>query len=159
MAYLSQKISNSTKQTQAFGQKLGQIIPPGTILALIGDLGGGKTCFVQGLALGLAINSSILSPTFVISKVFPINKKGYRHLYHIDLYRLPKSQINQQALLEQINDKDSVTVIEWADRIKDWLPFSRTIIIKFNYLDTDKRQIEIIAPTKALDKLVKKAYN
>ncbi|MFH1598186.1 MAG: tRNA (adenosine(37)-N6)-threonylcarbamoyltransferase complex ATPase subunit type 1 TsaE [Patescibacteria group bacterium] len=159
MAKIRQKITKSALQTQDFGLRLAKRIPKGTILALSGDLGGGKTCFTQGLGKGLGIKQPILSPSFVITKVFPVNRKGYRNLYHLDLYRLRKAQIDKQSLMEIINDQNSISAIEWAEKIKDWLPQSRTIYLQFDYLDQERRSLKMKAFSKPLDKILKLAYN
>ena len=116
-------------------------------MALLGDLGGGKTTFVQGLARGLGLKNRILSPTFVITKVFDLPKQGFSRLYHVDLYRLASKQIDQQALTEMIADQKAVIVIEWADKIMSQLPKSRTWQIHFTYLDQNQRRIKLIKPT------------
>lgn len=159
MAYVSQKISNKPLTTKKLGLYLGQKIPQGAILALTGDLGGGKTCFTQGLAAGLGIIKPILSPTFVIYKVFPLKKRGYHNLFHLDFYRLKRSQIDKMAFFEMLNDKNSIMVIEWADKVKSWLPLSRTIFLDFVYLDKYRRRIKIKTQSRTLDKILKMVYN
>jgi len=143
MANISQKITKGARATQKLGQQLAQEIGPGTIVALSGDLGGGKTTFVQGLAQGLGLKNRILSPTFVTSRVFTLPKQGFSRLYHLDLYRLASKQIDRQALIEMIADQKGVIAIEWADKILDQLPKSRTWQIHFTYLDKNQRRIEL----------------
>lgn len=143
MAKISQKNTNSASATRTLGQQLAQKLRPGTIVALSGDLGGGKTTFVQGLAQGLGLKNRILSPTFVITKIFDLPKQGFSRLYHLDLYRLAAKQIDQQALAEMIADQKAVIVIEWAEKIINQLPKSRTWQIHFTYLDENQRRIEL----------------
>lgn len=114
------------------------------IIALEGNLGSGKTTFVQGLAKGLKIKESVLSPTFLILKQFPIALKNYKNFYHIDAYRLK----NPQELLELgfddlIKNPENLIVIEWADRIKKILP-KHIMKIKFFNLGENKRKILIL---------------
>ena len=159
MPYLSQKISKNPQQTQDFAQKLGQKLPPGTIFALSGDLGAGKTCFIQGLARGLGISQQIQSPSFVLVKVYPLAKKGWRNFYHLDLYRLAKKELDKSAICELIDDQKSIMAIEWAEKINNWLPFSRTIIFRFQHLSPAQRKITITCQGPALDKIIKMVYN
>lgn len=131
------------------------------VIGLVGDLGGGKTTFLQGLAIGLGIKKRILSPTFVIMKKFKVpasassfakaseDKKAsagkqslkFKVFYHIDCYRIksPKEILNL-GFKEIISDSKNIVVIEWADRIRTILPRS-TILIKFNFIDKHTRKI------------------
>lgn len=95
------------------------------VVALEGDLGAGKTTFVQGFARALGITENVLSPTFVLMKVYtlPAKCRPLRHLIHIDCYRLdsPKD-ILHLGFRELLKDKDAVILIEWADRIRTLIP-------------------------------------
>ena len=111
------------------------------IIALEGDLGSGKTTFIQGLTKGLQIKESVLSPTFLILKQFLISFKGYRNFYHIDAYRLknPK-ELLELGFKDLINNPENIIVIEWADKIKKILP-KNILRIKFKNLGKNKRKI------------------
>jgi len=113
------------------------------VLALQGDLGGGKTTFLQGLAKGLGIKERILSPTFVLMKRFPIkNKKsGFKDFYHFDCYRI-KSQKDLSVLdfKKIVSDPFNIVAIEWAERIKKTLP-SDSFFLKFEFIDKTARKI------------------
>jgi len=120
------------------------------IIALEGDLGSGKTTFIQGLAQGLKVGENILSPTFVILKEFPINfsaqggpASGWKNLYHIDAYRLKNpEELLELGFIDLIRNPENIVVIEWADKIKKILP--REILrIKFENLGENKRKITI----------------
>ncbi len=131
----------SPEETKSFASNYANRIPNGKILALIGNLGTGKTTFSQGFALGLGINESIISPTFKLVSEY----HGQRTLNHIDCYRLESSidflNIGGENFL---NSSDGITIIEWADRIKDiW--FDDWIIIYFDRDENDefKRHIKI----------------
>ncbi len=117
------------------------ILKRALIIALQGNLGSGKTTFIQGLAKGLEIKENILSPTFVIQKDFSLKlsakggsafgRKNYKSFYHIDAYRLknPK-ELLELGFKELIRNPENLIVIEWADKIKKLLP--RNILrIKF----------------------------
>lgn len=141
-----QTITKSSKQTESFAKKFAKELRPGDILCLEGDLGGGKTTFIKGLAKGLGIKSRITSPTFVLVKKYKINTQhstfNIQYLYHIDLYRLKKvDDILDLGLEEILQDKNSVIVIEWASRIKKFLPKRRKIMIKFEFVGENERKI------------------
>jgi tRNA threonylcarbamoyladenosine biosynthesis protein TsaE len=135
-------ITQSDKETKEFGHNFAKKIKKGDVILLYGDLGAGKTTFTQGLAKGLGIKDRILSPTFVIHRVHSITGNG-GSLNHIDLYRIENpTGIDSLGLSELFDDPDAVTLIEWADRLKDFNP-TRGYKIKLNYLDKDKREIII----------------
>ena len=107
---------NSVEETQAFGAKLAQIIPSGSVLALMGNLGAGKTTFSQGFAKGLLIEEHVGSPTFKLVGEY----EGTPHkLYHIDCYRIEKP-IDFIAIGgdDYLHPYDGVTLIEWAEKIE-----------------------------------------
>ena len=135
-------ITKSAKETQSLGEKVSADLKPGDILALYGELGSGKTTFIQGLARGLGIKKRVISPTFVFIRQYPINHKP-KMLYHVDLYRINNASEAQGLGLEELfADKDSIVVIEWADRVKEILPKKRTDIY-FEYLEENQRRIKI----------------
>lgn len=106
------------------------------IIGLEGDLGGGKTTFVQGLAKGLGVREKITSPTFVILK------KYGEHFYHLDCYRITTKDLVDLDFKEIVSNPQNIVVIEWAERIKKSLP-SNAFWIKFKYLDKNKRKLLI----------------
>jgi tRNA threonylcarbamoyladenosine biosynthesis protein TsaE len=113
--------SKSPSETRALGQQWGQEAVAGWIVGLIGDLGAGKTQLVKGLADGLGIRAAILSPTFALVHEY---NDGRLPLFHLDLYRLEsEAAIHAAGLYEYLQQKNGVTVVEWADR----LPELRTI--------------------------------
>lgn len=136
-------LTNSSLETKNLGQKLGKSLRNGEIILLFGDLGAGKTTFVQGLAKGLNISDRILSPTFVLHRAHGIPKSGIKTLNHIDLYRIENpADIKSLGLEEVVNEDDSITVIEWADRLSDFKQ-KKGYKVWFNYLDENQRQIRI----------------
>ena len=144
--------SSSSAQTRKIGEGLVKDLLKTSdrgvlVLALEGDLGGGKTTFLQGLARGLGIKEKILSPTFVIMKKFRIPRKKadsqFQYFYHIDCYRIKKSKdILSLGFKEIIADPKNIVAIEWAERIKEILPKDK-ISLKFRFVDRDKRIIII----------------
>ena len=95
------------------------------IIALYGDLGAGKTSFTQGFAMGLGIKKRIISPTFIVVREYRIRNQelGIRNFCHVDLYRInDKSDSESLGLLEMIEDKNNIIVIEWAEKLGGILP-------------------------------------
>ena len=90
------------------------------VIELVGDVGAGKTTFTKGLARGLEITDEITSPTFTISKVYE-NSRGQK-LVHYDFYRLENPGIMVEDLFENLQDPQTVTIIEWADTVSEILP-------------------------------------
>jgi len=123
------------------GQQLGALVGEGDVIALIGDLGGGKTWFTKGIALGLGIDAdSIVSPTFTLVNEF----HGTHPLYHIDLYRLSTRSDIAAIGLEEYLPGNGVTVIEWADRWPDELP-EETIHVELSIVDDYTRELRFSA--------------
>lgn len=113
------------------------------IIGFEGDLGSGKTTFIQGFASGLRIKENVLSPTFLILKQFPMVIKNYKNFYHIDAYRLKNpEELTELGFKEIIKNPENIIAIEWAERVKQLLP-KKIIWIKFSNLKGDKRKIKI----------------
>ena len=156
----------SPPETKKLGEKLAKEILKGgfrknaVVIGLEGELGGGKTTFIQGLAKGLGIKEKILSPTFVILKKFKITKiknqklkikntnqnlkiLRYKTLYHIDCYRIKKpKELLDLGFKEIISNPKNIVTIEWAERVREILP-KKIILIKFKFIDKNKRKISI----------------
>ncbi|KKS45151.1 MAG: P-loop hydrolase [Parcubacteria group bacterium GW2011_GWC1_43_11] len=113
------------------------------IITLEGNLGSGKTTFIQGLAKGFGVRENVLSPTFVILKEFPLSSGNFQNFYHVDAYRLKNpEELLELGFKDVIKNPKNLIVIEWADKIKKILP--RGIIkIKFENLGKNKRKIII----------------
>nr|WP_320415660.1 tRNA (adenosine(37)-N6)-threonylcarbamoyltransferase complex ATPase subunit type 1 TsaE [Candidatus Contubernalis alkalaceticus] len=108
----------STQETREVGKKLGMLLATGDIVALFGDLGTGKTVFTQGLAQGLGVHNYVTSPTFVLINEYP----GRLPLYHFDVYRLEDPEEILELGYEEYFYGEGVSVIEWAEKIVDYLP-------------------------------------
>jgi len=141
-------ITKSLLETKTFARKMAQEFlaseRPRTgalVIGLEGDLGGGKTTFVQGFAKELGVKEKILSPTFVILKKFEIPKGKFKTFYHIDCYRINAQDILDLEFDEIISNSKNIIIIEWADKIKKILP-EQTIILKFDFIDEETREIE-----------------
>ena len=139
-------VTNSFEETQKLGEKIGSDLKTGAILALFGELGSGKTTFVQGLAKGLGIKRRIISPTFIIVRNYElgIRNQGVKIFYHVDLYRVESEKEVQGLGIEEIlNDQNRIIAIEWAEKIKELLPKKRTEIY-FENLGENKRRITVV---------------
>lgn len=132
-------LSENPKETKEIAESIAKGIKKERIFALKGDLGAGKTAFVQGFAKGLGVSQKITSPTFVLmNKFFAKNKKNF---YHFDLYRIKNKKELKNLFIEDILlNKNNVVCIEWPERIKDILP-EETIYIKIKILSENKRKI------------------
>ena len=116
--------SDSSKKTKEAARSLVEKIlkkPPedsALIIALTGDLGSGKTTFIQGFFKGVGIKKRITSPTFVIFKRFKIHDSRFKSIYHIDCYRLTPKELAVLDFQEIINNPQNIVLIEWAEKIK-----------------------------------------
>jgi len=111
-------LSKSPEDTHALARELLGDMGPGTVLALHGELGAGKTCFIQGLAKALGINRPVGSPTFTLINEYPCHPP----LYHIDLYRISGPDEALGLGIDEYLAGDGITAIEWAERILELLP-------------------------------------
>ena len=139
-----QKTTNSPEETVNYGLSLAKKSSGGDIYSLIGDLGGGKTYFTKGFALGLGLKSEIFSPSFVLMKIYKIKHHQAKFFCHVDVYRLKKpDEILEVGLSEYIGRRDTITVIEWADKIKKILSPYKQKVIHFKFIDKNKRKITL----------------
>lgn len=139
-------ISRNEIETISLGERLGQKLEIGMVLALKGDLAGGKTTFTKGIGKALNIKQVINSPTFTILKIYEGDKK----LFHIDAYRLENNSYDLG--LEEYED-EGIMVIEWPEYYLDFLP-KEYLEIDFKYIDDDTREIDFIAHGDKYQKLV-----
>ena len=137
-------ITRSEKETFQLGEKMAKGLKGGEVIALVGNLGAGKTIFIKGLAKGLGVKQTITSPTFVLMKIYPVRSSSIRYLCHVDVYRLTRGQdLVDIGLNDWLGQKDVVTVIEWANQVKEILPRKR-IEVKINFGRKENiRKIEI----------------
>lgn len=129
--------------TQNLGRLWGRSLPAGSILLLAGDLGSGKTTFVQGIAAGLGVTDPVVSPTFTLINEYP---EGRIPLYHLDLYRLSPAEVADLYLENYwlgLEFPLGIVAIEWAERLP-YLPDSY-LQLNFTYLEDSSRQVEITA--------------
>ena len=112
-------ISNSASESEAIGRQLAQEVDAGSILALKGELGSGKTQFTKGLVAGLGSSLPVTSPTFTIIHEYP---GGHLPVYHFDFFRLENRESVAHLGLDDYFFGDGVSVIEWADRFPELIP-------------------------------------
>jgi tRNA threonylcarbamoyladenosine biosynthesis protein TsaE len=110
--------TRSPDDTAAVGERLGGTLGAGTVVALTGELGAGKTCFVQGLVRGLGVVTRATSPTFVFVNEY----RGRVPVHHVDLYRAEGLDVVEALGVPSLFDRESVTVVEWADRLGPLVP-------------------------------------
>jgi len=129
--------THQESETVAAGRRLAATLAPGATVALVGNLGAGKTAFVRGLAEGLGLApGEVSSPTFTLVQEY----RGPRTLYHVDLYRLSSAETDDLGL-EELSADDSVVAIEWAEKLARPVPGALTV--RFEDLGGDHRRITI----------------
>lgn len=133
-------ISNSVQETIEIGSKLAKRLKRGDVIALVGELGSGKTIFTKGIAKGLGLKNAryVNSPSFVIIKEY----KARMPLYHLDLYRLDKAHSLDSLNYDEYLYGGGITVIEWADKIRKLLP-QKYIEVRLSAIGENKRKIEV----------------
>lgn len=132
-------LSRSPEETESIGEGLANELAPGDCVGLVGELGGGKTRFVRGIARGLGSRGFIKSPSFTIINIY---EGGRLPLYHIDLYRIANPDEFYGAGLQEFVYGKGVSVIEWADKVPGLLD-DCVITVKFTYRGENEREIEI----------------
>lgn len=142
-------LSESLAQTKKLGRLLAKEVlknktEKALILGLEGDLGGGKTTFLQGFAKGIGIKEKVLSPTFIILRRFKVEGARIKSLYHIDCYRIKKpKEVLRLGLKQIVSNPENIVAIEWSDRIKKLLP-KDSLIIKFKFVNKNTREICLV---------------
>ncbi|MGH7393905.1 MAG: tRNA (adenosine(37)-N6)-threonylcarbamoyltransferase complex ATPase subunit type 1 TsaE [Candidatus Rokuibacteriota bacterium] len=134
-------VAAGAEETQAEGERLGAALGPGDVVALTGDLGAGKTCFVQGLARALGVTRTATSPTFVLVNEY----RGRLPVHHVDAYRTGSLTELLDLGLPELFDGDGVTVVEWADKVGPLLP-ARTIHVRIDGVGDEPRRITTTLP-------------
>lgn len=112
-------VSDSAAETREIAVELATLLPPDTVLALHGDMGVGKTTFVQGLAHGLGVKEQVTSPTFAIYSIYAGTRAK---LVHLDAYRLDNERQLEELLLEEFLTSPWVLAVEWPEKTGAWLP-------------------------------------
>lgn len=144
-------ISSSLEETDTLAKLTAEQILPGSVIALNGDLGAGKTTFIKSLVKYLGSNEIVTSPTFTILNIY----SGKIDLYHFDFYRLETADdLENIGGSEMLPSKKGVTIIEWAEKIPEVLPDKR-LTINIGYLEENSRQLDFVStdPTIATERI------
>lgn len=131
--------TSSPEETESLGEKLSAELRQGDRVALVGELGGGKTRFVKGVARGLGAKGPVRSPSFTILNIY---EGGRLPLYHMDLYRMGHSEEIFEAGVEEYIYGKGISIIEWADKVQALLD-DCTVVVSFTYAGDSLRKIEI----------------
>lgn len=144
--------AKSSAETIRIGKSIGSRLLPGDVVALVGELGAGKTQFIKGLAAGVGIGNPtyISSPSFTLINEYP----GKIPFYHIDLFRLEREKEAEELGLEDYFQGGGITAIEWADKIPSLLP-KEMLFIHIAYVGKNIRSIEINGKGKRFEDLLK----
>ncbi len=132
----------TAEDTRAIGAALAELLQPGDALALCGELGAGKTTFVQGIARGLGYTGAVTSPTFTLVREYA----GRLRVYHVDVYRLERVQEAIELAFEEMLDGDGVLVVEWGDAVEELLP-PEHLLVELRVPGPDERRIVALAGT------------
>jgi tRNA threonylcarbamoyladenosine biosynthesis protein TsaE len=145
--------TSNTSETIRMGKRLGRLLQPGDVVALVGDLGTGKTQFIKGLAEGVGVGKAtyVSSPSFTLINEYP----GRIPFYHIDLFRLESEKEAEGIGLEEYVRGNGITAIEWADKISSLLP-EELLWVQIYYTGKNTRSIEIISKGKRYEQLMRK---
>jgi tRNA threonylcarbamoyladenosine biosynthesis protein TsaE len=139
-------VAPTPEATQALGERVGARLHAGDVVACIGELGAGKTCFIQGLARGLGVDGDVTSPTFVLVNQY----RGRLPVYHVDAYRTGSLTELVDLGLEEMLHGDGVTVVEWADKLQPLLPAS-TLAVTITGLGDEPRRIVVEGPPRLIE--------
>jgi len=132
-------VTRSTDETLALAGSVGELLRPGDVVSLAGDLGTGKTVFARGLARALGVEDPVVSPTFTIVREY----EGRVPVVHVDVYRIDTFQELHDLGFEEVLRDDAVTLVEWGDVIDGMLPGDRLDVRLAAGAGDDERVIEI----------------
>ncbi len=141
-------ITKSPEETKNLGKEVGKLAKPGDLLAFYGELGAGKTCFIQGISRGLKVKDYVTSPSFTIVNEY----QGKIPIYHFDLFRLNTEEILELGYEEYFYG-EGLTVIEWAEKIEQLLP-KEHLKIKIKFKDRYQRTISFISQGDSFNKFL-----
>lgn len=133
--------SRSAEQTRRVGMRLGALLQKGDVIALVGDLGAGKTTFVQGVAVGWGSTDAVSSPTYVLVNVY--RRTDGTQFAHLDAYRLAGAHEADMLDLDELIEQGPM-VVEWAPRISEALPENR-LTVRMEYFEEEQRQLYFTA--------------
>ena len=135
---MAEYISNSERETENIGAQFAVRLPGGTVVAMYGDLGAGKTAFVRGMARGMGLDCRVSSPTFTIVNEY----LGERELIHFDMYRLSDADELFDVGWEDYLNRGAVCAVEWSENVQDAF-FGDETVVRIEKLDDNRRKITI----------------
>ena len=135
---MAEYISKSEHETELIGENFAKTLPPGTVVAMYGDLGAGKTAFVRGMARGLGIDCRVSSPTFTIVNEY----LGEKELIHFDMYRLSDADELFDIGWEDYLNRGAICAVEWSENVEDAF-FGDEIVVRIEKLGDCSRKISI----------------
>ncbi len=139
MSGVGRVVTSSTDETLALAATVGEVLRPGDVVSLVGDLGAGKTVFARGVARALGITEPVQSPSFTIVREYD----GRVPLVHVDVYRIDTFQELHDLGFEELVRDDAVTLVEWGDVIDGMLPADHLDVRLAAGADDDERVVEI----------------
>ena len=132
-------ITHGPEETEEVGFGLASLVADGDVVALVGELGAGKTTFVKGLARGLFVKDVILSPSFLLARSY----EGRLPFHHLDAYRINSAhELAEVGLQEHLPPSEGVTAVEWADRIQGLIP-PGAVWVTLEHAGDDRRRITL----------------
>ena len=143
-------ITNSPEETKKIGKEVSKLARPGDLLAFYGELGAGKTCFIQGISQQLEVKDYVTSPSFTIINEY----QGKIPIYHFDLFRLNSAEEILELGYEEYFYGEGLTVIEWAEKIEQFLP-KEHLKIDIKFKDRYERIISFISQEDRFKKFLK----
>lgn len=144
-------LSHSAEQTRRLGVRIGELLNPGDVICLAGDLGAGKTTLVQGIARGWGALDPATSPTFVLINEY--RRADQQRMYHIDTFRLSGSSEGAAMGLPELLEGDGPVMIEWPERIVQLLPEERWMLT-LRWVSDSRREIHIEAQGLRYERLL-----
>ncbi|MBQ8732748.1 MAG: tRNA (adenosine(37)-N6)-threonylcarbamoyltransferase complex ATPase subunit type 1 TsaE [Oscillospiraceae bacterium] len=138
-------LTSSPAQTEALGEELARTLPAGSVLALFGGMGMGKTCFARGIARGLGLADEVASPTFAIvseHRLTPEGEPAPIPLFHFDMFRISSEEELFFTGFYEYLEEGGILLIEWSENIQPWLP-EGTHPITFERLSQEERRITL----------------
>ncbi|MBA7582250.1 tRNA threonylcarbamoyladenosine biosynthesis protein TsaE [subsurface metagenome] len=142
-------ITKSPEETKNLGKEVSKLTKPGDILAFYGELGAGKTCFIQGISQGLEVKDYVTSPSFTIINEY----QGKVPIYHFDLFRLDNDEDILELGYEEYFYGEGLTVIEWAEKIEQLLP-KKHLKVDIKFKDRYQRTISFISQGDRFNKFL-----
>ena len=138
-------LAKSTTETKKLAVRVAGELKPGDVLVLYGNLGSGKTTFVQGLVEALGFEAKVQSPTFIVVRHYlgGKNPSGIEKINHVDLYRIQdESELANLGIQDMLTNSESVTIVEWPELVEKYLPKTAKVI-KFEVVDENTRKITV----------------